>query len=158
MLFSQFVIPCPTIARQTSLSSALVYLFLPCKKVHQYHFPRFHIYALVYDICLSLSDLVQSVSKALDSSTSVKLTCVWSFWGLSNIPLCICSTTSLSMHLSMDILVASMPWLCKLCCNKHWGTCLFSIIIISGYMPRRGLFGHMIVLFFIYKETSIVLS
>ena len=32
-------------------------LFLPCKPVHLYHFSRFHIYALIYNICFSLSDL-----------------------------------------------------------------------------------------------------
>ena len=35
--------------------------FLPCKLVHLYHFSRFHIYALIYDICFSLSDLLHSV-------------------------------------------------------------------------------------------------
>ena len=32
------------------LFSTSVSLFLPCKPVHLYHFSRFHIYALVYDI------------------------------------------------------------------------------------------------------------
>ena len=32
------------------------------------------------------------------------------FW-MSNVPLCICTTTSLSIHLSMGIYVASMFWL-----------------------------------------------
>ena len=39
------VSPCPF---STSAS-----LFLPYDKVHQYHFSRFHIYALGYDICFS---------------------------------------------------------------------------------------------------------
>ena len=30
-----------------------VSLFMPCKPVHLYHFSRFHIYALIYDICFS---------------------------------------------------------------------------------------------------------
>ena len=34
--------------------------FLPCKYVHQYHFFRFHVFALIYGICFSLSDLLQS--------------------------------------------------------------------------------------------------
>ena len=38
------------------LFSTSVSLFLPCKPVHLYHFSRFHIYALIYDICFSLSD------------------------------------------------------------------------------------------------------
>ena len=43
------------------LFSTSVSLFLPCKLVHLYHFSRFHIYALMYDICFSLSDLLHSV-------------------------------------------------------------------------------------------------
>ena len=35
--------------------------FLPCKLVHLYNFSRFHIYALIFDICFSLSDLLHSV-------------------------------------------------------------------------------------------------
>ena len=43
------------------LFSTSVSLFLPCKPVHLYHFSTFHIHALVYDICFSLSDLLHSV-------------------------------------------------------------------------------------------------
>ena len=47
----------------------------------------------------------------LSSSTSLQITqfrfCLW----LSNIPLYICATSSLSIHLSMDTQVASMSWL-----------------------------------------------
>ena len=38
-----------------------VSLFLLCKQDHLYHFSRFHIYALIYGICFSLSDLLHSV-------------------------------------------------------------------------------------------------
>ena len=43
------------------LFSTSVSQLLPCKLVHLYHFSRFHIYALIYDICFSLSDLLHSV-------------------------------------------------------------------------------------------------
>ena len=43
------------------LFSTSVSQFLPCKPVHLYHFSRFHIYALIYDICFSLSHLLHSV-------------------------------------------------------------------------------------------------
>ena len=33
-----------------------VSLFLPCRYDHLYHISRFHIHALVYNICFSLSD------------------------------------------------------------------------------------------------------
>ena len=36
--------------------SMSVSLFLLCKQVHLYHFSRFHIYALIYHVCFSLSD------------------------------------------------------------------------------------------------------
>jgi len=44
--FSQLVPLSPSSALSTSPSSISVSLFLPCKWVHQYHFSRFHIYAL----------------------------------------------------------------------------------------------------------------
>ena len=50
------------------LFSTFVCLFLPCKPVHLYHFSRFHIYALIYDICFSLSDLLHSVWESLGPS------------------------------------------------------------------------------------------
>ena len=55
------------------LFSTSVSLFLPCK-VHLYHFLRFHIYALIYDICFSLSDLLHSVWQSLGPSTSLQMT------------------------------------------------------------------------------------
>ena len=39
------------------LFSTSVSPFLLCKQVHLYHFSRFHIYMLIYEICFSLSDL-----------------------------------------------------------------------------------------------------
>ena len=35
------------------LFSTSVSQFVPCKPVHLYHFSRFHIYAIIYDICFS---------------------------------------------------------------------------------------------------------
>ena len=43
------------------LFSTSVSLFLPCKPVQMYYFSSFHIYALIYDICFSLSKLHHSV-------------------------------------------------------------------------------------------------
>ena len=43
----------------------LCLLFLRCKPVHLCHFSRFHIYALIYDICFSLSGLLHSVWQSL---------------------------------------------------------------------------------------------
>ena len=54
------------------LFSTSVSQLLPCKPVHLYHFSRFHIHALIYDICFSLSDLLHSVWQSLDPSTDRK--------------------------------------------------------------------------------------
>ena len=66
-------------------------------------FSRFHIYAIIYDICFSLSDLLHSVWQSLDASTSLQMTQFCSFLWLSNIPLYICTTSSLSIRLLMGI-------------------------------------------------------
>ena len=53
--------PTPSVPLVTiRLFSTSVSLFLPCRLVHLYHFSRFHIHALIYDICFSLSDLLHS--------------------------------------------------------------------------------------------------
>ena len=85
------------------LFSTSVFQFLPWKPVHLYHFSRFHIYALIYDVCFALSDLLHSVWQSLDPSTSLQMTQFHSFLWLSNIPLYICTTSSLSMCLLMGI-------------------------------------------------------
>ena len=64
---------------------------------------RFHIYALVYDICFSLSDLLHSVWQSLGPSMSLQMIQFQSFQWLSNIPLYICTTSSLSIPLLIDI-------------------------------------------------------
>ena len=60
MLLFQFLLSSPSLAVSTSLLSVSVSLFLPCKQVQQYHFSRLHMYALTYNICFSLSDLLHS--------------------------------------------------------------------------------------------------
>ena len=85
------------------LFSPSVSQLLPCKPVHLYHFSRFHIHALIYDIYFSLSDLLHSAWQSLDPSTSQQMTQFRSFLCLSNIPLYICITSSLSIHLLMGI-------------------------------------------------------
>ena len=73
------------------------------KLVHLYHFSKFHIYALIYDISFSLSDLLHSIWQTLDPPTSLQMTQFRSFLWLRNIPLYICTTSSLSIRLSKDI-------------------------------------------------------
>ena len=85
------------------LFSTSEYQLLPWKSVHLYHFSRFHIHVLIYDICFSLSNLLHSVWQSLYPSTSQQMTQFHSFLWLSNIPLYTCTTSSLSIHLSMGI-------------------------------------------------------
>jgi len=73
------------------LFSTSVSLFLFCKYDHQYHFSRFHIYALMHNIYFSLSDLLHSVWSSLGLSTSLQMTQFHSFLWLSNVPLCVCT-------------------------------------------------------------------
>ena len=61
VLLSQFVPPSPSHTISTSLFSMSGFPLLPCKYVHQYHFSRIHAHVLIYNICLSLSDLLNSV-------------------------------------------------------------------------------------------------
>ena len=61
------------------LFSTPVSQLLPCKPAHLHHFSRFHIHALIYNICFSLSDLLHSVWQSLDPSTSQQMTQFRSF-------------------------------------------------------------------------------
>ena len=54
MLLSPFVPPSPSPLCLQACSPCLSPL-LPCKQVHWYHLPRFHIYALIYDFFLFLT-------------------------------------------------------------------------------------------------------
>ena len=67
------------------------------------------------------------------------------FWWLSNIPLYICISFSLSVRLLMDIWVASMSWRGSTIVNSaavNIGTHMsFQIRILSEYMPRSGITG-----------------
>ena len=82
------------------LLSTWVSLFLLCKPVHLYHFSRFHIYALIHDICFSLSDLLHSVWQSIDPSTSLQMTQFRSFLWPSTIPLYIYTTSSSTLTLN----------------------------------------------------------
>ena len=57
-----------------------------------------YIYAFIYDVCFSLSDLFHSARKSLGPSTSLQMAQFCSFLWLINIPLCIYTTTYLSIH------------------------------------------------------------
>ena len=67
-----------------------------------FFFFRFHIYVIAYGICFSLSDLLHWVWQSLSPSTSLQITQFHFLLWPSNIPLYICATSSLSIHLLMD--------------------------------------------------------
>ena len=52
---------------------------LPCIQVHYYHLSRSHTQSLMYNICLSLSDLLHFAQSALGSSklNRIDLECSW---------------------------------------------------------------------------------
>ena len=80
------------------------------------------------------------------------------FLRLSNSPLYIC-TTPLSVHLSIDIQVASMPWLLKIV--LLWTlVCmyLFDLEFSLDIGPGVGLLDHLITLFLVFWGTSILFS
>ena len=60
-LLCQSLPPSPSPAASASLVSTSASLLLPWKQAHQYHFSRSHVYVLLYDICLSVSDSLHSV-------------------------------------------------------------------------------------------------
>ena len=124
------------------LFSTSVSQFLPCKPVHLYHFSRFHIYALIYNICFALSDLLHSVWQSLDSSMSLQMTQFSSFLWLSNIPLYIYIPLFLYPFVCWWAF-RLLPWPghCKQCCNDHWGACAFLNYGFPWYMPSSGIAG-----------------
>ena len=63
MLLSPFIslYPSPNLTLVHSLFSVSVSPLMPWRYVHQYHLSKFHIYALIYNTCFSLSDLLHSV-------------------------------------------------------------------------------------------------
>ena len=61
ILISQFIPPSPYPLVAINLFSTSVILFLFCRSVHLYPFFIFHIYAVSYAVCLSLSNLLHSV-------------------------------------------------------------------------------------------------
>ena len=66
----------------------------------------------------------------------------YSFLWLSNIPLCICTTSSLSIHLSMDILGRFHVLANVTSAAMNIGVPVsFRIRVLSGYVPRSQIAG-----------------
>ena len=97
---------------------------------------------LAYSICFSLSDLLHSVWQSLGPSTSLQITQFRFFLWLSNIPLYICATSSLS-HSSIDghlgcfhvLAIVNRAAVSIVVHDSFW------IMVSSGSMPRSGIAG-----------------
>ena len=81
------------------------------------------LYVLINGIFFSLSDLLYSVWQSLSPPTSLHMEQCYSFSWLSNIPLCISVTSSLSITLVMDIF--SCSGCSKQCFSEHWRMAIF---------------------------------
>ena len=97
---------------------------------------------LAYSICIYFSDLLNSVWQTLGPSTSLQITQFCFFLWLSNIPLYICATSSLSpficrwrsgcFHVLAIVNSAAMNNVVR---DSFW------IMVFSGYMPSSGIAG-----------------
>ena len=134
-LLSQFVQPSPSPAVSTSLFSMSAFLLLLYKQFHQYNFSRFHIHALIYDICFSLTyfALYSRIQFIRLTKTDSDL-----FLFMANIPciyvsyllyLFICQWTSCCFHVLAIVNSAAMN------SGVHMS---FRIVIFLGYMPSSG--------------------
>ena len=105
MLFSHCIPAYPSRSPCPQVHSLRLHLYsCPVPRFFRtFFFFRFHIYVLAYGICFSLSDLLHSVRQTLGPSISLQTTQFHFFLRLSNIALYICTTTSLSIPLLMDI-------------------------------------------------------
>ena len=92
----------PSPLTTTCLFSVSIALFLFCYICSFVLFFRFHIQLRSYSSSLSLSDLFYLAQYPLDPFMLSQMARFHSFLWPSNIPLYTCTTSSLSIHLSMD--------------------------------------------------------
>ena len=99
---------------------------------------RFHICALIYDICFSLSDLLHSVWQSLGPSMSLKMaqfhSFLWLMFHCMYVP-----------HLLYPFLcwwtsrLLPSPDYCKQCCHECWSACLLELWFSLGTCAGVGL-------------------
>ena len=136
---SQFIPPPPSPWYPYICSLRLCLYFCFVNKIVCTNFFRFHIYALIYDICFS--DLLHSVWQTPGPSTSLQMIQFCSFLWLNNIPWYICTTSSLSIpvegHLGCFhvLAIVNSPAVNTGVHASFW------IMVFSGYMPSSGIAG-----------------
>ena len=123
------------------LFSMSLSVFLPCKQVHLYHLSRSHIYALIYDIYISLSDLLHSVWLSLSPSMSLQMIQFRSFlWLLFH---CIYYMYHTFIHLSVSgylVCFHDLAMVNNATMNIEVHVS-FWIMVFSEYMPSSGVAG-----------------
>ena len=110
-----------------------------------------HIFVNTWYLFFSfwLSSLCMTVSRSIHvTANDIILFLLW----LNNIPLYIYITSSLFIHLLMDIWVASVSCCyCKQCCDEHWGIlkwngqkiCMgFGVPLMCGFTSREQFLAH----------------
>ena len=102
---------------------------------------RFHIYVFAYGICFSLSDLLHSVWQTLGPSTSLQITQFRFFLWLSNIPLYICATSSLSTPVDGHLDYFHILAIVNSAAMNIGVRVSFRIMVFSRYIPRSGVAG-----------------
>ena len=134
--------------------------FLPCKQVHQSHFSRFHIYALIYDICFSLPDLLTSLCVTGSSLIHLPRTDSNSFFlWLSNIPFCFYACVYMYIFIQLFSsficwwtfwLLACLSYCVWLWTLLHMNLFEWEILCFLGICLVVGLLSCMIVLFLVF--------
>ena len=58
------------------------------------------------------------------------------FYPNATLPFGTYTTSSLSIHLFMDLYFASMSWLFHYCCSAHLPASVFPILVVLRYRPK----------------------
>ena len=136
-------------------------LFLPANRLIWTHLSRFPSYALIHNICFSLSDFLHSVWQSLGPTPSLQMTQFYSFLCLSNIPLYTCITYIQMYHIFICSSVDGhlgcfhVPAIVNSAAVNTGLQLSFELRFSPDVCPRVGLLGHMVVFlvvfFFFFK-------
>ena len=100
-----------------------------------------------------------SLNMIISSCIHITTNSIISFLWLSRIPLYICTTSSLSVHLLMDLYAVSMFWLLWIVLLWTQGCMyLFGLEFCLDICQGVNLLVHMVILFLIFWGTSILFS
>jgi len=141
VLTSQSVPPSPFPAVSTCPLSMAASLFLPWRQVHRYHFSTSDIYLLMYNVCFSLSDFLQSVWQILGPFTSLQMTLFHSCSGW------VVFHCMYAPHLLYPFIchwtfrLFPCPGYCKSAATNTGVHVSFWIMVFSRYMSSSGIAG-----------------